>query len=260
MQKIFFTIISLLILGNILAFVRGIYWTINYQGAQTKVKQGLGVLTNNMGKETLLNSAIPDIIYPISNILMILALIWCAFYCVLIWYRDFSSKSKSIYTLFMLPENKFIIFISKLLTMVVLIYMIIFTQHLCWAIEGFLINKYTNIPMINMIESINNIGKVGLFRIAVRIYPMEILMIYIIGPIVGVTALFAAVLMSKSIKKVGGIMGILYILGLGVYYLSITGVYEYSDIILKNNIIFFTVVFIISICTSYNLLKNKMYD
>ena len=55
-------------------------------------------------------------------------------------------------------------------------------------------------------------------------------------------------------------MGILYILGLGVYYLSITGVYEYSDIILKNNIIFFTVVFIISICTSYNLLKNKMYD
>ena len=160
----------------------------------------------------------------------------------------------------MLPENKFIIFISKLLTMVVLIYMIIFTQHLCWAIEGFLINKYTNIPMINMIESINNIGKVGLFRIAVRIYPMEILMIYIIGPIVGVTALFAAVLMSKSIKKVGGIMGILYILGLGVYYLSITGVYEYSDIILKNNIIFFTVVFIISICTSYNLLKNKMYD
>ena len=259
-QKIFFTIISLLILGNILAFSLGIYWTINYQGAQTKVKQGLGVLTNNMGKETLLNSAIPDIIYPISNILMILALIWCAFYCVLIWYRDFSSKSKSIYTLFMLPENKFIIFISKLLTMVVLIYMIIFTQHLCWAIEGFLINKYTNIPMINMIESINNIGKVGLFRIAVRIYPMEILMIYIIGPIVGVTALFAAVLMSKSIKKVGGIMGILYILGLGVYYLSITGVYEYSDIILKNNIIFFTVVFIISICTSYNLLKNKMYD
>ena len=111
-----------------------------------------------------------------------------------------------------------------------------------------------------MIESINNIGKVGLFRIAVRIYPMEILMIYIIGPIVGVTALFAAVLMSRSIKKVGGIMGILYIIGLGVYYLSITGVYEYSDIILKNNIIFFTVVFIISICTSYNLLKNKMYD
>ena len=161
-QKIFFTIISLLILGNILAFSLGIYWTINYQGAQTKVKQGLGVLTNNMGKETLLNSAIPDIIYPISNILMILALIWCAFYCVLI-------------------------------------YMIIFTQHLCWAIEGFLINKYTNIPMINMIESINNIGKVGLFRIAVRIYPMEILMIYIIGPIVGVTALFVAVLMSKSI-------------------------------------------------------------
>ena len=55
-------------------------------------------------------------------------------------------------------------------------------------------------------------------------------------------------------------MGILYIIGLGACYIGITGVYEYSDIILKNNIIFFTVVFIISICTSYNLLKNKMYD
>ena len=166
-QKIFFTIISLLILGNILAFSLGIYWTINYQGAQTKVKQGLGVLTNNMGKETLLNSAIPDIIYPISNILMILALIWCAFYCVLIWYRDFSSKSKSIYMLFMLPENKFIIFISKLLTMVVLIYMIIFSKaviHINVSIIKFIIKilniiiKIFAIPLkalINILQKIS---------------------------------------------------------------------------------------------------------
>lgn len=204
---------------------------------------------------------LPNFIYALSNLLMILALIGCAFYSVLIWYRDFSSKSKSIYTLFMLPENRFIIFISKLITMLALIYSIIFVQHLLWGIGAFIVNKYANIPIINMIYSINNIHRYGIFEISVPIYPVEYLMIFIIGPIVGVSSIFAATLISKSIKKIGGVLGIIYIVSLAMVYLAtIIGIYEYSDTILKNNIIFFIVAFLISIYVSYISLNNRMYD
>ena len=260
-QKTFFTIMSLLILGNISIFIYGIYRVMEDVKAEIGIKQGISVLKTDIGKNIFLQLQLPNFIYYLSNLLMILALIGCAFYSILIWYRDFSIKSKSIYTLFMLPENRFIIFISKLITMLVLIYSIIFVQHLIWGVEAFVVSKYANIPIINMIYSINNISTYAIFQISVPIYPVEFLMIFIIGPIVGVSAIFAAVLMSKSIKKIGGFLGILYIVSLTIVYLTaIIGLYEYSDNILRDNIIFFIVSFLISIYISYVSLKNRMCD
>lgn len=260
-QKIFFAVISLLILGNIAIFAYGIYRVMEDVKVEIGVSQGISILKTDMGKHMFLELQLPNFIYALSNLLMVLALIGCAFYSVLIWYRDFSSKSKSIYTLFMLPENRFIIFISKLITMLALIYSIIFVQHLLWGIGAFIVNKYANIPIINMIYSINNIHRYGIFEISVPIYPVEYLMIFIIGPIVGVSAIFAATLISKSIKKIGGVLGIIYIVSLAMVYLAtIIGIYEYSDAILKNNIIFFIVAFLISIYVSYISLNNRMYD
>lgn len=260
-QKIFFAVISLLILGNIAIFAYGIYRVMEDVKVEIGVSQGISILKTDMGKHMFLELQLPNFIYALSNLLMVLALIGCAFYSVLIWYRDFSSKSKSIYTLFMLPENRFIIFISKLITMLALIYSIIFVQHLLWGIGAFIVNKYANIPIINMIYSINNIHRYGIFEISVPIYPVEYLMIFIIGPIVGVSAIFAATLISKSIKKIGGVLGIIYIVSLSMVYLAtIIGIYEYSDAILKNNIIFFIVAFLISIYVSYISLNNRMYD
>lgn len=260
-QKIFFAVISLLILGNIAIFAYGIYRVTEDVKAEIGVSQGISILKTDMGKHMFLELQLPNFIYALSNLLMILALIGCAFYSVLIWYRDFSSKSKSIYTLFMLPENRFIIFISKLITMLALIYSIIFVQHLLWGIGAFIVNKYANIPIINMIYSINNIHRYGIFEISVPIYPVEYLMIFIIGPIVDVSSIFAATLISKSIKKIGGVLGIIYIVSLAMVYLAtIIGIYEYSDTILKNNIIFFIVAFLISIYVSYISLNNRMYD
>ena len=260
-QKIFFAVISLLILGNIAIFAYGIYRVTEDVKAEIGVSQGISILKTDMGKHMFLELQLPNFIYALSNLLMILALIGCAFYSVLIWYRDFSCISKSIYTLFMLPENRFIIFISKLITMLALIYSIIFVQHLLWGIGAFIVNKYANITIINMIYSINNIHRYGIFEISVPIYPVEYLMIFIIGPIVGVSSIFAATLISKSIKKIGGVLGIIYIVSLAMVYLAtIIGIYEYSDTILKNNIIFFIVAFLISIYVSYISLNNRMYD
>lgn len=261
-QKIFFAVISLITLGNVGIFILGIYRVLEDVRVETGVAQQISVLKTNIGKHMFLELQLPNFIYYLSNLLMFLALIGCAFYCVLIWQRDFSSKSKTIYTFFMLPENRFIIFISKLITMLTLIYTIIFVQYLLWGIEAFIVSKYANIPIINMINSINNINAMeGITRlILMPIYPMEFLMIFIIGPIVAVTSIFTAVLMSKSIKKVGGIIGIASIVTLFIAYFVIIVDHKYSDCILRNNMIFYIVVFFLSIFVSYNLLKNKMYD
>lgn len=260
-QKIFFTIISLLTLGNIAIFICGIYKVLEDVRVESGVKQGISVLKTEIGKNVFLQLKLPDFIYNLSNLLMILALIGCAFYSILIWQRDFSSKSKSIYTLFMLPENRFIIFISKLITILSLIYSIIFVQHFLWGLEAFIVSKYANIPIINMIHSINNTYRHGIWGLSVPMYPMEFFMIFIIGPIVGVTAIFAAFLMSKVKKKAGGILGIAYIVSLGMIYLStVIGIYEYSDTILKNNIIFFIVSFLVSIYISYISLNKNIYN
>lgn len=260
-QKMFFAIISLLTLGNIVLFIFGIYRVLEDVKAETGVTQSISVLKTDIGKEMFLGLQLPHFIYSLSNLLMVLALIGCAFYSVLIWQRDFSSKSKSIYTLFMLPENRFIIFISKLITVLALIYSIIFVQYLLWGIEAFIVSKYADIPIMSMIYNINNIYRDGILALSLPIYPMEFLIIYIIGPIVGVTAIFAAFLMSKSIRKVGGIIGIVYIFNLSIIYLSLLIVsYRYSDEILRNNMIFYIVVTLVSICVSYILLNKRMYD
>ena len=157
----------------------------------------------------------------------------------------------------MLPQNRFVIFISKFITVTVLIYSVIFIQYLLWGVEAFVISKYTDIPIINMISSINN----TYYEISVPIYPTEFFIIFVLGPIVAVTCIFAAVIMSKSIGKIGGILGTLYIVSLGMVYLVIIiGPYDYSDGILRNNTIFFVVSFLISICISYISLNKKMYD
>lgn len=260
-QKIFFTAIFLLTLGNVAIFAYGIYRVMEDVKAEIGVVQGISVLKTDIGKNMFLQLQLPNFIYALSNLLMVLALIGCAFYSVLIWYRDFSSKSKTIYTLFMLPENRFIIFISKLITMLVLIYSVIFIQHLLWGIEAFIISKYANIPIIKMIYSINNINRYGVFELSIPIYPVEFFMIFVIGPIVCVSSIFAAVLMSKSIKKIGGLLGIVYIVSLAMIYIAtVIGIYEYSDIIFRNNIIFFISAFLISIYVSYISLKNRMYE
>lgn len=260
-QKLFFTGMSLLILGNIAVFIYGIYRVILDVKAEIGVTHGVSILKTDIGKDMLLHLQLPNFIYTLSNLLMFLSLICCAFYAVLIWQRDFSSKSKSIYTLFMLPENRFIIFISKLITMLTLIYTIIFVQHLLWGIEAFILSKYADIPIINMIYSINNMHRYRIFEMSVPMYPVEYLMVFIIGPIVAVTSIFAAVIMSKSIKKVGGVIGIVYIVALVMTYLAtVIGRYEYSDSILRNNIIFYIGSFIASIYVSYISLNKRMYD
>ncbi len=74
-----------------------------------------------------------------------LAVILCLIYALAIWYRDFIGKSKTGYTLFMLPNNKFNIYIAKAITLVVMIYGVMITQMLSWLIDISIIKFILNI-------------------------------------------------------------------------------------------------------------------
>ena len=55
--------------------------------------------------------------------LFIIGIAICFLYSIVIWARDFIGKNKSIYTLYMLPQNKTNIYLSKLLNILCFVYM-----------------------------------------------------------------------------------------------------------------------------------------
>lgn len=74
-------------------------------------KIGISVFKEKSGREIIRFADLIQMIYMLSFTFLIGALIGCLYYVLVIWYKDFFNKTKPIYTLFMLPENKFIIFI-----------------------------------------------------------------------------------------------------------------------------------------------------
>ncbi|KPI53895.1 ABC transporter permease [Clostridioides difficile] len=72
-------------------------------------------------------------------------------YYIFMWKREFFSKNQSIYTLMMLPQNKFKICISKSIALITMIYGFLISQiatlFICKYIFNFI---FRNIPIINM--------------------------------------------------------------------------------------------------------------
>lgn len=55
--------------------------------------------------------------------LFLIGILACILYSIIIWNKDFMGKNKSIYTLYMLPQNKMNIYMSKFINIICLIYM-----------------------------------------------------------------------------------------------------------------------------------------
>ncbi|MEG0857517.1 MAG: hypothetical protein RSG52_13675 [Terrisporobacter sp.] len=259
-HKVFFAILGLLTLSNILIFTYQIYVNVRAIENEMAVKVGISALKSETGISMFREQNAPVFIYIFSFLTMLLALIWCLYYSVRIWNRDFNDKSKSIYTLFMLPENKFIIFLSKLLTMLALVYSVIFVQYLCWFIEGMIINQLTNISMMEIINSINLSNASFIELNCIPLYPMEFFMYYMLGPIVVITVIFTSVLMSKSKKRSGGFLGVVWTISWIMMYFSNSALNSlYSDKHLIVDLIFYMIAILVGTLLSYNLLKKQVY-
>lgn len=259
-QKIYFALLTFLFLSNAGLFI--FLFNLNLKESESILgyKAGISALKEEVAIELFSSSYVAQTTYQLTFFLLIGALLWCLYYGLAIWYKDFSNKTKPIYTLFMLPENKFIIFISKLITMLTLIYGVILVQFLCWLIMVAIMKNISGISIEHIINIINN-ARPDIYMVHVpQISRVEFIMIFILGPILAMTVLFTGIMMHKTVKKIGGLLGVIYVISIISVYFSITALYNtYSDVLMKTHLIFYLVVFVMSMVVSYSTLTKKIY-
>lgn len=259
-KKVYFSILGLMVLCNFSYFFFTLFSLVKKVENSLRLKDGLSILKRSDSVRIIKEGFYIEGIYNVTYLIMVLAIMWCLYYSLVIWYKDFSNKTKVVYTLFMLPYNKFNVYISKLITVVSLFYGVLVTQHFLWWIEMFIIKTFTNIPMTQIIEMINYNNAISFIFSTVSIYPIELFIFYIIGPIVAVTVLFTGVMIHKSMKKIGGFLGVVYVLAMFFTYLSSCLIYVmFTDVLLVSNLLYFLVSILLSMFLSYKLINNSVY-
>ncbi len=258
-KKVYFSILSLLTLSNISLFIFYLYFLIKEISNTLNIRGGIGIIKSEESYKILKNGELIYSIYGFSMILMVLTLMWCLYYTFIIWYKDFFSKTKVAYTLFTLPFNKFNVFLSKLMIVVSFIYGVIVIQHIMWILEIFFIEHMTGININDIIDIINYNFSMSIIRFLGGIYPLDRVMYLLFGPVILVIILFTGIMIHKSFNKIGGFLGILYvILCIFMYILISRCSILYTDQLLKSHILYYISVGILSIWISYKLLNGRV--
>ena len=259
-KKVYFSILGLLIISNFIWFIYNLNLVSKEVQGILNIRGGLGLFKSEEAYMIIKNGGFMYSLYSLSFFFMILGLIWCLYYTLLTWYKYFSSKTTVAYTLFTLPYNKFNIFLSKLLIVLSFIYGVLATQHILWILEIFIMKSITSIDLSEIIYIINYNNLISFLSMGVSIYPLEIFMYYVFSPILAVIVLFTGVLIHKSFDKIGGFLGLFYVAIVIFMYLYISSIsMTFTDEILKNHILYYIVMGVLSLIISYNLLNKKIH-
>nr|WP_294573236.1 hypothetical protein [uncultured Romboutsia sp.] len=257
--KIYFTLIGLLFTSNIGATLYKIFFitrrTVDNEGNLITMH----TLKSSEGLEYI-NTYIVGDLGSMTKMAMAFAVLLCLLYSLVIWYRDYFSKSKTIATLLMLPQKRFNIYISKFLTVIMMIFGIIASQFLFWFIDLFIIKIILNVNaegFLNVFQTM--LIRQNRFWNLVFNQPIDFVMIDVLGVILAVTVLFTGVMIERSFRKVGAVLGAIYVVASIVLYIYVTTSYGiYSDILLKVHLLYYLVMFIVSTLISINLLNKRV--
>lgn len=259
-KKVYFSILSLIIISNLIWFIYNLNLVAKEVQRILNIRGGLGLLKSEEVYMIIKNGGFIYSLYSLSFFFMILGLIWCLYYTLLTWYKDFSSKTTVAYTLFTLPCNKFNIFLSKLLIVLSFIYGVLATQHILWILEILIMKSITSINISEIIYIINYNSLKSFLSMGISIYPLEILMYYVFSPILAVIVFFTGVLIHKSFDKIGGFLGLFYMAIVIFMYLYISSISMiFTDELLRNHILYYIVTGVLSLIISYNLLNKKIH-
>ena len=257
--KIYFTLIGILLASNIGATLFSIYSvpsrTSDIEGNPITVN----VLKSEEGIRYIYEYLIGDLT-SITKMAVAFSVLLCLLYSLVIWYRDYFSKSKTIATLLMLPQKRFNIYISKFLTVILMIFGIIASQFLFWFID---------LVIIKIILNVNTEGFLNVFKtmlvqqnmISNLVFnqPIDFMMVDILGVILAVTVLFTGVIIERSFRKIGVVLGSIYVVAsIGIYIYVTVSYCIYSDILLKAHLLYYILMFIVSILISINLLNKRV--
>ena len=252
--------LGLFLMGNILVFIQSINAVIGEVARSTKSKPSINLIKLKEANEIWYQFEFSNLLN-MMNLLVGLAVIFCLIYALVIWYRDFIGRDKIGYTLFMLPHNKFNIYIAKAITVIVMIYGVMLTQILA---------SFIGFNIIKILSDLNNQefkSFVEYFMTERRMisliqpYFTDFIMVNIIGVILAVVVIFTGVMIQKSFKIPGIILGCIYIFG--SIYLFLGSIYtlrgEFPDQYLMIHGVYYLILFVVSIAISYVLLNKKVY-
>lgn len=258
--KWYLALLSILLVGNIGTVARHIRNIIIRVASDTKSKESLSLMRLQQAKKYLYETHIYNI-YESTTLLLGLAVLICLVYALIIWYRDFVGKNKTAYTLFMLPNNKFNVYIAKAITVVVMIFGVMLMQMVFWSMDILILKIVTNVPMKEIFALANNMNGAIRNLTLIQPYLIDFIMINIIGVILAVLVIFTAVMIQKSfkIKTVGIALGIIYVYASIVIFSYIGSITPFSDRNLIGHIIYFIGLFVVSVGLSYTLLNKKVY-
>ena len=257
--KIYFTLIGVLFASNIGATLYNIFFRVKRMIDNEGNPITMHTLKSSEGLEYI-NTYIVGDLGSMTKMAMAFAVLLCLLYSLVIWYRDYFSKSKTIATLLMLPQKRFNIYISKFLTVIMMIFGIIASQFLFWFID---------LVIIKIILNVNTEGFLNVFKtmlvqqnmISNLVFnqPIDFMMVDILGVILAVTVLFTGVIIERSFRKIGVVLGSIYVAAsIGIYIYVTVSYCIYSDILLKAHLLYYILMFIVSILVSINLLNKRV--
>lgn len=260
MYIVLFSFFSLSInLIQIIKLKKSIYSVTNIVDSFGGITYGVGILYNN------------HYLYPLIAIGVVGLLI----YSIYMWAREYTDSNKSIYTLIMIPQNKFNIYLSKMIALITMIYGYILTQILIIFISKNIFNFYfKNIGLIksSFIEDLfygtsSDIGFSHLSRMLIPLEFTNFIMYYVIFLILVISMLFTTCLIGISIRE-NPKLAILVSLILGLFNVCISNGFLLSlyysirssyNTCLNADLIISLITIIVLNLISYVLINKKLY-
>lgn len=254
--KLYFALIGVLFLGNMGISAFTLYFNINNAVEQYKLPFNLDIIRNSKYIKHISLFSRNEILR-FTLIIFVFAVLLCLIYALVIWYRDYFAKSKTICTLLTLPQQRFNIYISKLIMITVMIYGLTVSQCLFWILDLNIAKVVLNINnpnYSNLFDVFNHLGNP-----IISMYFLDFLIINTIGVILAIVVIFTGVLIERSYKKIGVVLGIAYIVISIIAYIMIVLRVGYTDTRVIYNFIYYILLFTISLIISYRLINKRIY-
>lgn len=201
--------------------------------------------------------------------LFLLPIALCAgalfFYIFLIWYRDWTGKNTFIYRLLMLPTSRLNVFLAKAVSILLIVLGLVAFQLAILPLEIKLLHSLVPADFLDKWTLTKVFISHPFFSIIIPGSFIQFILHYGAGFIV-LTVLFTTILLERSYRWKGIILGILFAIGsmaISISPVIILGISEKTDYFYNSEIIMMlvgtcSIVGIISILFSRYLLNKKV--
>ena len=158
--------------------------------------------------------------------LMKLSIIGIFIYSIYTWIREYTQKS--VYTLKMIPYNKFNVYISKMISTIVMVYGVLIIQIIILFISKNIFNivfRNTGVIPTSLFEDLSYLSSTSYYNMPINM--MDFIMIYGIDLVLKLSILFTAIVFIISFKNKNISF---FIITIGLYIIVVSKIMIYRNI------------------------------